>query len=104
MTGKQPKRNQRPGVDPYGRTPLHYAALEGNVPAIESLLAAGASPNAQDDNGWTPLHFAAQERRLEAAELLLARGADPSIVDSHGNGPLGTAVFNARGDIGLVAA
>jgi len=60
MTGKQPKRKPRPGVDEYGRTPLHYAAAEGNAEDVVKYLKAGNNPNLQDDNGWSPLHFAAQ--------------------------------------------
>jgi ankyrin repeat protein len=47
--------------DPYGRWPLHYAALKNDVEAARRLLADGADPNAADKAGFTPLHFAAQE-------------------------------------------
>ncbi len=44
MTGKTPKRNERPGVDRIGRTPLHYAALEGRLEEATRLLGEGVSP------------------------------------------------------------
>ena len=48
-------------IDHYGRTALHYAALENAVSEIQRLLEAGFAPNAVDKAGWTPLHFAAQK-------------------------------------------
>ena len=98
MTRKQPKRKQRPGVDEYGRTPLHYAASDGKVEEVIRLLAAGANPNAQDDNGWSPLHFAAQAVSPGATEALLAAGAQTELKDSFGNTALSTAVFESRGN------
>ncbi len=97
MVGKQPKRKARPGVDVYGRTPLHYAAMDGNVASVLHLLTDGADPNGADDNGWTPLHFAAQEWQLDVARLLLEHGAEVDVIDAHGNTPLFEAVFSSRG-------
>jgi len=82
MTGKQPKRKARPGVDAYGRIPLHYASAAGDVPTVHRLLAEGADPNAADDNGMTPLHFATQESRLEVALILLDAGASVDSMDT----------------------
>src|SRR5262245_5185128 len=56
MTAKRPKRKERPGVDRAGRTPLHYAAVDGDVALVKQLLASGMNPSAPDDDGWTPLH------------------------------------------------
>jgi ankyrin repeat protein len=97
MTGNQPKSKHGPGADRMGRSPLHYAALEGDVARVRELLAAGADPAFQDDNGWTPLHFAAQEQRAEVASMLIAAGASVDAQDVYGNTPLGKAVFNSRG-------
>jgi ankyrin repeat protein len=102
MAGKQPKRIPRPGVDEYGRTPLHYAAADGDANAVAAQLKGGANVNAQDDNGWTPLHFAAQGRFVEVLRTLLAAGADPNLADRHGNGPLWTAVMKDRDDYACV--
>jgi ankyrin repeat protein len=98
MAPKQPKRKQRPGVDEYGRTPLHYAAADGRVHEVARLLAAGANANAQDDNGWSALHFAAQAMSSGAVEVLLAVGARTELRDSLGNTALSAAVFASRGD------
>jgi ankyrin repeat protein len=98
MTRKRPKRRQRPGVDEYGRTPLHYAAASGDADETRELIAAGVDPSLQDDDGWSPLHFAAQACSPRVTELLLAAGAQVDSRDAWGNTPLFRAVFNSRGD------
>lgn len=100
---KQPKRTDRPGVDRYGRTLLHHAALNGDLPQLQTLLAAGAAVNVADDDGWTPLHFAAQTSSLPVAAALLRAGAAIDPRDAHGNTPLFKAVFQCRGDGALIA-
>jgi ankyrin repeat protein len=57
-------------VDRAGRTPLHYAAADGNLAEVRRLLAEGASPGAADDDGRTPLHFAAQGWHVELARTI----------------------------------
>jgi uncharacterized protein len=94
---KHPKRTARPGIDAYGRSPLHYAAAEGNSLTLERLLGEGADPNSQDDDGWTPAHFAAQSNSAACLELLLRAGANLALTDTHGNTVLFRAVFASRG-------
>ena len=43
-------------------TPLHSAALSGDVAAIRALLAGGTNVNARDEDGFTPLHAAAMKK------------------------------------------
>jgi ankyrin repeat protein len=97
MVGKQPKRKARPGVDEYGRTPLHYACNDGNAALCAELLAAGALPNAHDDDGWVPLHFAAQAQAASVISLLLNAGAETEARDVNGNTPLWRATLSSRG-------
>jgi ankyrin repeat protein len=61
---------------------------------IQTLLDAGADPNAANDRGWTPLHQAAYSNQHDLASLLLAHGADPE-AEAHGSGgtPLIIALF-----------
>jgi ankyrin repeat protein len=103
MSGKHPKRKERPGVDRMGRTELHYAANDGELAKVQELLAGGSRADLPDDNGWTPLHFAAQARSVPVAEALLAAGAQIDALDRDGNTPLSTAVFNSRGEGELIA-
>jgi ankyrin repeat protein len=98
MARKQPKRMSRPGIDAYGRSPLHYAAANSEIELVRSLLENGSDPHARDDNGMVALHFAAQAGAASVAERLLAAGSQADARDNHGNTPLFTAVFNYRGD------
>jgi ankyrin repeat protein len=93
MVGKQPKRKARPGVDGYGRTPLHYACNEGNPVLCAELLAAGVLPNSRDDNGTTPLWRAtiASRGQGEVIALLRAAGADPYAKNNADVSPISVA-------------
>jgi ankyrin repeat protein len=84
--------------DEFRRSPLHYAAANGDVNEVRRLLAEGADPGTADAVGFTPLHFAAQEQHPAVVEVLLAAGADLRATDRWGNTPLWRAVFTAHGD------
>jgi ankyrin repeat protein len=84
-------------LDREGRTPLFYAAQDGDHAIAAELLRRGATANAQDRHLKTPLHFAASECRTEVAELLLKSGASVDAQDSNGNTPLSDAVFESMG-------
>lgn len=83
-----------PSTTAAGDTPLHLAALRDDADAVESLLAAGADPNALNRHGATPLHYGISSERIVAA--LLARGAKPDVVSAVGMTPLLGVV--SRGD------
>lgn len=61
----------------YGRTPLHEAALRGDVPLIEVLLAYGAVPGLLDKEGRTPASTARAQFHGPAATLLSEPGPGP---------------------------
>ena len=102
MTRKQPKRTDRPGVDRYGRSELHYAAGKGDLERVVALLTQGADAGLPDDDGRSPLHFAAQAYSAPVAAALLDGGATIDAVDNHGNTPLQSAVFESRGRPDLI--
>lgn len=99
---KPPKRKDRPGIDRFGRTALHDAALEADLQQVEALLAAGLSPAAPDDDGATPLHFAVRSGSVPTCAALLEAGAAVDARDANGNTPLFRAVFESRGDGNLI--
>jgi len=73
---------------------LHAAAANGDVAAIEQLIAEGEKPNIQDANSRTPLIVAAFRKQLAAAQALLRHGADPNAHDEDGYGILAIAASN----------
>lgn len=84
-------------MDSAGRSPLHYAAMNDEVPSVQTLLAEGASPDFQDKQGFAPLHLAAQQYSVAAAAALLDGGASIDLENVFGNTPLFVAVFNSNG-------
>ncbi|MFD4432377.1 ankyrin repeat domain-containing protein [Nocardia sp. NPDC058497] len=84
-------------LDEWGRTDLHYAARDGDVEAINRLLAT-EDVNAADIHGWTPLHFAAQEAHPAAIERLLDAGADIDALTEKGMPAIYWAATAASGD------
>ena len=66
------------GADPkisnvYGMTPLHMAAIVGNVEVVKLLLREGADPHKAACHGNTPLDLA---RHVDVAKILRDWGAD----------------------------
>ena len=84
-------------------TPLHQAVMLGRLESIRSLLAAGASINAQDREGVTPLHFCSLQGQSSILRLFLAH---PSIklddginlADSKGRTALHKAAYRGSAD------
>jgi ankyrin repeat protein len=85
-----------------GFTPVVFAAIKGAVPAIRTLLEAGANPNVVLVSGAKPLIIAMQYRHTPAALALIEGGADISLRDRGGNTALHLAA--QLGDMHLVRA
>jgi ankyrin repeat protein len=59
-----------------GQTALHHAICDEGLPVVETLLKAGANPNAVDKNrDYTPLCNAASGGHHEIVQRLIAAGA-----------------------------
>lgn len=67
-------------MDPWDKYPLTHAARNGEIAAMQLLLAAGAKVNAAGEFQQTALHAVAGDeyakKRIEVVKLLLAGGAD----------------------------
>lgn len=55
-------------------TALHYAAKEGHVSTIQTLLSLGANIHAKDGKNRSALHAACAGQHAAAAQILLSRG------------------------------
>lgn len=80
-------------ITPYSRgrtgdTPLHIAAINGNLEAIVLLLQEGAELNAKGEDGMTPLHYAVQMKQIDAIKILIEHDADPTVSDDFGDTPV----------------
>jgi ankyrin repeat protein len=79
-----------------GSTPLMYAALYGDVEAVQRLLDGGADPNVRNDAGATPLLWAVDD--VSKVRVLLDHGADPNARSADGNTALTAAVLTPRAE------
>jgi len=86
-----------------GLTALHAAAIVGDLPTAETLIAAGADVNAKTALlGSTPIDMAAKNGHGSIVTLLLNKGANPNTPDTLGTTPLMLA--SAAGDASAVDA
>ncbi|MCJ1461703.1 phosphate system positive regulatory protein pho81 [Pseudocyphellaria aurata] len=73
-------------VDVYGRIPLHYACMHGNVGMVRTLLRkAPQTVDKLDHDNFTPLIHGIVHHRLNCVEQLLTHGAriDPDSDSDH---------------------
>ena len=82
-------------LPPGGMTALQFAAREGCLACISTLLELGADIDATTGKGITPLLFAIINGHYDVAWTLIAAGADIHISDDTNRSPLYAAVhFN----------
>jgi ankyrin repeat protein len=85
----------------FGRTPLHYAALNANQAIIECLLNNGANTEIKDRKGNTAIHYAAAyPERVGCLQELVLAGAD---VNSKGASGVTALHLAAQWEIDKVA-
>ena len=73
-------------IDVYGRIPLHYASIHGQVSMVKTLLQRRANTiNLLDHDNFTPLIHGIIHHRSECVEEILLRGAriDPESDSDH---------------------
>ncbi|XP_017775138.1 PREDICTED: ankyrin repeat domain-containing protein 12 [Nicrophorus vespilloides] len=83
-------RNER------GETPLHLAAIKGDVEQVSRLLGHRADPNVADFAGWTPLHEACNHGWYEVAFRLVQAGASVNAKGLDNETPLHDAAINGH--------
>lgn len=79
-----------------GNTPLHWAALNGHLDMVTSLIQNGANVESIEDFGRTPLHFAALGGHHAVCQALIENGANLDAVEIDGASPLMFAISANR--------
>jgi uncharacterized protein len=70
------------------RTPLHLAAIRGNIAILRLLANAGSNKDQKDFDENTPLHHASEFGHFECIIYLIKEAmADPTIKNKFGYTP-----------------
>ncbi|KAG1867150.1 asparaginase-domain-containing protein [Suillus subalutaceus] len=77
-----------------GRSPLHVAALNGNMRCVEKLLKSGALVHLRDELGHTALYYAARQGHADIVDTLVSAGANLGGMENEA-GYVGLAMQNA---------
>jgi ankyrin repeat protein len=88
MTAEERPKDMNRG----GMSALMFAARQGNIDALRTLLEAGADPDFTDPDDSTALLVALMNGHWDAAKLLIDAGADVNLWDWWGQSPLYMAV------------
>ncbi|KAJ4443084.1 hypothetical protein ANN_04734 [Periplaneta americana] len=84
------------------RTPLHLAAVTGDILMLDYILQVIADVNICTIGGDTPLHLTCLHGKTDAAVFLLKKGADINKVNNYGNTALHLA--SLRGNVSTLNA
>jgi ankyrin repeat protein len=89
------------GPDTLGRSPLWWAAREGNVEQIRLLTEGSRELDLADVDGETPLHAATRSGSTAAVHELASRGADLDRASLYGVTPLMLAAASGRTEVAV---
>ncbi|MCJ1315255.1 hypothetical protein MMC15_000571 [Xylographa vitiligo] len=82
--------------DVHGQTPLHHAAIEGDLERVKILLSRGSSLHEIDHHGNQPLHYASEKLCIGIVDLLLKNGANVNTRGAEGKTPLHLALRSMK--------
>ena len=82
------------------QTPLHQAALDGDLKKVTQLISSGSDPFEKDSAGVTALHAAAIGGHSELVrKLIIEHGCKPDEKDNTGSSILHAAAANGHSDL-----
>jgi len=81
----------------YGMTPLHFAAINGQLELVQFLFDHSADVNCKDEEGRTPVHLAACGD-IEIVIFLAEHGGDVNCKTNNGTTPLQIAAVSDKID------
>lgn len=70
------------------RTPIHFAAFQGQLHALYGLIKLGNNVNGRTVDGVTPLHEACSRGNFYCAKMLIKSGAQVNVRNIDGSSPL----------------
>uniref|UniRef100_A0A3B3DWQ5 CASK interacting protein 1 n=1 Tax=Oryzias melastigma TaxID=30732 RepID=A0A3B3DWQ5_ORYME len=85
--------------DTDGFSPLHHAALNGNLELISILLESQAAVDIRDQKGMRPLHYAAWQGKAEPMKMLLKSGSSVNGQSDEGQIPLHLSAQHGHYDV-----
>uniref|UniRef100_A0A3Q4H2S0 Uncharacterized protein n=1 Tax=Neolamprologus brichardi TaxID=32507 RepID=A0A3Q4H2S0_NEOBR len=80
-------------------SPLHHAALNGNLELISLLLESQAAVDIRDQKGMRPLHYAAWQGKAEPMKMLLKSGSSVNGQSDEGQIPLHLSAQHGHYDV-----
>lgn len=92
---KMPKLSAASSVTPMprgGMSALHFAAREGDIATVQTMLDSGVDINLLDVDKTPALTTALMNKQYSLAKFLLDRGANPNLQDVTGRTPLYAAI------------
>ena len=80
----------------HGQTPIHLAALNGQLDTVKYLVSFTDVPIARDDFGNTPIHSAANNGHLDVVKFLVDFTDTPNTPNNFGSTPCHEASRNGH--------
>lgn len=87
-------------VNIHDRTPIHCAALNGDLKVVKLLLKNNTNVNPDGNGGYSPLHYAATNGHLEVVKHIINQGANVNQINNRGNSPVHDALL--KGHVSVV--
>jgi ankyrin repeat protein len=86
-------------IGSFSERPIHIAAIQGNIDAIDALYKFGVDINIKGEHGYTPLHEAIEQGNIEVVMFLIKIGANPYVKNDDNLSPIEMAEILENNEI-----